>query len=77
MRIGRHAWSMQYHVEVEPDTVDNWGKVPAYRQSLESTLGAHAFDLLKSDADAHMGGFVASAERLYRNFKAAVTKARV
>ncbi len=25
MRIGRHAWSMQYHVEIEPETVGNWG----------------------------------------------------
>ena len=40
MRIGRHAWSMQYHVEIEPETVDNWGAVPAYRDALEKTLGA-------------------------------------
>ena len=42
MRVGRHAWSMQYHVEVEPDTVTNWGDVPAYRTALESTLGPTA-----------------------------------
>lgn len=72
MRVGRHAWSMQYHVEVEPDTVDNWGKVPAYKQALESTLGADALGRLKADADGQMTGFVESAATLYRNFAAAV-----
>lgn len=76
MRVGRHAWSMQYHVEVEPDTVDNWGAVPAYKQALESTLGAGALVRLKADADEHMSGFAENAERLYQNFKAAVASAR-
>ncbi len=75
MRVGRNAWSMQYHVEVEPDTVDNWGKVPAYRQALESNLGADALAELKADADAQMSGFMNSAAMLYRNFKAATNSA--
>ena len=29
LRVGDNAWSMQYHVEVEEDTVDNWGAIPA------------------------------------------------
>ena len=71
MRIGRHAWSMQYHVEIEPETVDNWAAVPAYRQALETTLGEEALPRLKNDADAKMAGFVDNAEKLYRNFRAA------
>lgn len=76
MRVGRHAWSMQYHVEVEPDTVDNWGAVPAYNQALESALGVGALDRLKAEADEHMSGFAGNAEQLYRNFRAAVASAR-
>jgi len=72
MRIGRHAWSMQYHVEIEPETVDNWGAVPAYRQALETTLGAGALAKLKAEADAAMAGFLGNAEKLYRNFRRAV-----
>ena len=34
MKVGHCAWSMQYHVEVEPDTIDNWGGVPEYRTAL-------------------------------------------
>jgi len=27
MRIGKQVWSMQYHVELEPDTIPVLGKV--------------------------------------------------
>lgn len=73
MRIGDKAWSLQYHVEVEPDTVANWGAIPAYRQALESTLGPGALDKMKAEADVNMIGFVGNAEKLYRNFMAAIT----
>lgn len=68
MRVGRRAWSMQYHVEVEPDTVANWGAVPAYREALDQALGTDGLGQMMQAADRHMGAFVASAERLYGNF---------
>lgn len=68
MRVGRNAWSMQYHVEVEPDTVATWGQVPAYRKALESTLGPFALDQIEEDAAEQMSTFLASSEQLYRNF---------
>jgi len=71
MRVGAHAWSMQYHVEAEPDTVENWGAVPAYRQALESALGPGSLARLKADVDENIGDFMGNAERLYRNFRAA------
>ena len=71
MRVGERAWSMQYHVEVEDDTVRNWGDIDAYRQALESTLGPGSIDALAADADRHMDGFVSDAEQLYRNFMTA------
>jgi len=70
MRVGPRAWSMQYHLEVEEDTVRNWGAVDAYREALESALGPHAIVSLAADAERHMAGFAADAERLYRNFMA-------
>lgn len=72
MRVGKHAWSMQYHVEVEADTVENWGAVPAYRQALEATLGPDALVALKADADANIAGFLNNVKLLYRNFRAAL-----
>ena len=72
MRIGRHAWSMQYHVEIEPETVDNWGAVPAYKQALEATLGPQALSQLKADAAANMPAFADNARLIYRNFRRAM-----
>ena len=68
MRVGTNAWSMQYHVEIETDTVPNWGDVPAYRTALENTLGPDGLATMKSDSDSHMAEFLNCAETLYRNF---------
>ena len=72
MRIGRHAWSMQYHVEIEPETVGNWAAVPAYKEALEATLGRGALSRLDADAVASMDAFGDNARQLYRNFMASV-----
>lgn len=68
MRIGEHAWSMQYHVEIEADTVSNWGRVPAYRQALENTLGPDALQTIKQDADLQLEKFEWAARQLYSGF---------
>jgi len=72
MRIGSNAWSMQYHVEIEPDTVDNWGAVPAYAEALSSTLGNEALLDLKSDSDANMAQCLSCARQIYRNFMSTI-----
>ena len=77
MRVDERARSMQYHLEVEDDTVRNWGEIPAYRQALESTLGPGSIEPLAADADRHMDGFVSDAQQLYRNFMSAARSADV
>ncbi len=72
MRVGDNAWSMQYHVEVEPDTVDTWSQVPAYRQALINTLGEEALPELLAGATANLDDFAANSELLYRNFMQSV-----
>ena len=68
MRVGTNAWSMQYHVEVEPDTVKNWSAVPAYREALIKVVGESGMGAMAQGAAGNMAGFRASAERLYVNF---------
>ena len=68
MRIGNHAWSTQYHVEVEPDTIVNWGAIPEYKKALEESLGRGAYERIKAEGDAAMDEFRASSRQLYRNF---------
>ena len=72
MRVGRCAWSMQYHVEVEPETVASWGVVPAYKQALEATLGPGALGTMAGEAAAQMDDFATVSRQLYQNFMAAI-----
>jgi len=68
MRVGANAWSMQYHVEIEPDTISNWSNVPSYKQALEDMFGEGAVGKLEADAAARMDEFSKNSELLYRNF---------
>ncbi len=68
MRVGRWAYSLQYHIEVEPQTVNSWASIPGYAQSLEQLFGPGAAPRLEADAEGAMGEFARSAARLYRNF---------
>ena len=68
MRVGNNAWSMQYHVEVEEHTVDNWGEVSAYRDALIATLGDDGLVTMKTGADQNISNFLDCSEKIYRNF---------
>lgn len=72
MRIGRNAWGMQYHVEVEDSTISDWGNIPAYQEALEKTHGAGALPRMAEAAKPHTADFAANAELLYRNFMQAI-----
>jgi len=71
MSYGTQAFSMQYHVELEDDTVPNWGVIPEYKSALEKALGANALPKFEAEAGANMAGFNAAAEVLYQNFRTA------
>ena len=69
MAVGTRAFSFQFHVEVEPTTVDDWAVIPAYRDSLTRALGADGADQLRASAQAHMPRFNALARLLYDNWR--------
>ena len=68
MRWQTRAFSAQFHVEVEVDTVDNWAKIPEYAGALEKALGADGAATLKADVAGRMDQFNEIAERLYINW---------
>lgn len=70
MAVGARAFSIQYHVEITADTVSEWGAIPAYKQALETSLGAGALDRFEAEARAAMATFNRDARRLYDNFMA-------
>ena len=68
MKWGTRAYSAQFHLEVEPDTVANWAEIPEYRGALEKALGPDGVQVIGSAVDAHLKGFEAAAERVYINW---------
>ncbi len=62
------AFSMQYHVELEADTIPAWAGIPEYREALEKAAGPGALEEMRQQADANMPAFNAAAEQLFRNF---------
>ncbi|HIB18246.1 MAG TPA: type 1 glutamine amidotransferase [Alphaproteobacteria bacterium] len=68
MSWGPRAYSMQFHLEVEHDTVDNWIAVPSYSEALASVLGVNGAPMLKAACDAQAGCFKQMAERFYINW---------
>lgn len=65
---GDHAFSFQYHIEITPETVSQWARVPAYKRALEDNLGAGALPRLEAEAAGAMAEFNASARIVYDNF---------
>jgi GMP synthase-like glutamine amidotransferase len=68
MRIGRHAYGMQYHTELTPATVGEWSRVPAYACALDQTLGPGALPRFDAEAQRHMADFNRDSRRVYDNF---------
>lgn len=76
MKWGTRAYSTQFHVEIEPDTVDNWAVVPEYAGALEKALGADGAARMKAGADANMAALNEMAERIYINWLQCAAQAR-
>ncbi len=68
-RYRKHAYAVQFHVEVRADTVMQWGRVPEYRAALENSLGADALSDFDRQAREHMPQMNRLAATLYENFK--------
>jgi len=68
MKWGPRAYSLQFHIEVEADTVPNWAKIPEYANALDAALGLDASSKLAKSCSENMSRFNTLAERLYINW---------
>jgi GMP synthase-like glutamine amidotransferase len=68
IRVGQNAWGMQYHVEVEENTIAEWGSIPSYAKALEKTHGPGGLSRMAEAAKPYGINFAADAQTLYRNF---------
>ena len=75
MSWGPRAFSLQFHVEVEPGTVPDWAEIPEYAAALDSVFGDGGADRLAGDCAASMGEFGQTAERIYINWMHASARA--
>lgn len=74
VRYGEHAYGLQYHVEITPNTVSEWEAVPAYKESLERALGSEDAACLNDTVIPHLATFETSATRINKNLNKILTR---
>lgn len=75
MKWGPRAYSAQFHIEVERDTVKNWADIPEYAAALDTAMGPGGAARLEQDVTAAMDVFNDMAERMYINWMQAAAQA--
>lgn len=68
MKWETRAYSAQFHVEVEQDTVRNWAAIPEYEKALIDAMGTDGMKTMQAAADENLAEFNKTAERLYINW---------
>ena len=68
MRVGAHAWGIQFHVELQDNTISEWSEVPAYAAALDKVKGPGALKVMEDEALTHMPQFKDNARLLFDNF---------
>jgi GMP synthase-like glutamine amidotransferase len=76
MKVGRNAYGLQYHVEIDEDTVEDWEAIPVYAASLEKALGKEGVDQLAIDTTARLPEFAAAARHFNANFLKVIAASR-
>ena len=65
----KHAYGIQFHIEIKDTTVGEWGCVPEYKSALEKQLGIGALEKFDTDAKNNMSKMNNYSKILYENFK--------
>lgn len=68
MKWETRAYSAQFHLEVEADTVDAWAAIPEYETALVQAMGPDGVAKMRAAVDANLSEFNTMAERLYINW---------
>jgi len=68
MRIGARAYAMQYHIEIDDETIPIWASLPDYAGALAKELGPEGLSQITDAAAPLMAEFHDNSRRIYRNF---------
>ncbi len=69
LAVGNHAFSFQFHLEVTPTTVDEWGEIETYKIALESVLGVNGLDRFRTETTANLSSFNWLAKKIFYNWQ--------
>jgi GMP synthase-like glutamine amidotransferase len=72
LRVGAHAWGIQFHIEMTPTTVAEWSAVPEYAASMELALGPKRAAGLEAELAGHLPAFNAMARAINDNLMRAM-----
>jgi len=65
----KHAYGIQFHIEVKNNTVADWGCVPEYKSALEKQLGKGALEKFDKEAKINIAAMNKYSSIVYKNFK--------
>ena len=68
-RYKKHAYGIQFHIEIKDSTVNEWGCVPEYKNALEEQFGEGALKKFDKIAKEHMIDMNNYSKILYTKFK--------
>ena len=68
MNWGQAAFSAQFHVEIEADTIRNWAAIPEYSESLKAAFGENSLSQLEQACSQSMRQFNDVARQIYVNW---------
>jgi GMP synthase-like glutamine amidotransferase len=68
-RYGPHAYGLQFHMEVNVNTVAAWAAIPEYARSLEEAMGANGVQQLEQQVSSELSNFNRDARALYDRLK--------
>ena len=66
--IGRHAYGLQFHMELTENTAAEWGALPEYAAALEAVKGQGALARLQVEVLENLPTLRASAQQIFANF---------
>ena len=69
LRVGKHAYGFQFHVEVSPRTVPDWAAIPEYACALDKAMGPDGMEQFQSQVSKAIANFNKDARRLYEGLK--------
>lgn len=72
MRFGRHAYGLQFHVEITSATIAAWRDIPEYEASLEQALGVDGALALGAEVSRKLPASRSMARRMNDNLTALI-----